>query len=613
MNFVIETESKFQKVNIGWRALFIWVLIFFIIGFLFINIFDLQIVKGEESLIQARNISQKEDIIRASRGVIYDANGNVLAKNIPAYSVYILPDEIKKEDELQTIEKLAEILGEDSEKMFRTYQASTYKKDGSRTDQAKITISNDIDYEQYLSILIDQDALTGVYTSETPLRSYPYGSLVSHVVGYTSDINEEEVVETGLDPNSNIGKEGIEKSYDQELRGKDGKSIETRDIFRDTTQEYVSESPSSGNNLVLTVDIDWQKKLEALLINRVDEVNGFAGVVIVMETNTGDIKALVNYPSYDNNEFARGISADEFEKLSTNEATPLIDRAISLQLPTGSTFKPMVAAAALQEGVITPYTTYESGCVELPLYKLCEADNAYLGTMTVVEGIGRSSNVFFCKTGLAMTEKADGIRTLMKYTDQFGIGKKTGIDLPGEQSGTMASPELKEELQGEPWYLADICNTVIGQGLVTATPIQMVTMISAIGNGGIIYKPNLVDRIENQSNQIVEDIEPQKVREVNVSKENLATIRKGMEYAVNGNRGSAWLLRGLPGKPYAKTGSADAVEYRNGEKVDGAHSWAIGGFEYAGTDYSFVVHIQEGGRGWQSVPVIADFIRWLNE
>ena len=523
-----------------------------------------------------------------------------------------MPEELDKDKETEIVGELAKILNGNEDQLYQTYATNTYDQSGKRTEQAKITLSNDINYDQYISILVNQERLPGVYTLETPRRSYPYGASISHVLGYVSDINEAEVKETGLDQNANIGKEGVEKSFDDILRGKDGKSVQTRDIFKDTTQEYVSESPTSGDNIVLTIDIDWQLKLEEYLKKRINQIDAFGGAAIVMETKTGDVKAIVNYPSYDNNLFAKGISSQEFAKLNNDSSTPLINRSIGLQLPTGSTFKPMVAAAALQENVINQYTTFQSGCVELPLYRLCEADNAYLGTMTIVEGIGRSSNVFFCKTGLAMTEKANGIRTLIKYTDQFGIGHQTGIDLPGEQAGTMASPELKQKLQKEPWYLADICNTVIGQGLVTATPIQMVTMVSAVGNGGTVYKPNLVERIENQSNQVVEEKGPEEIRKVSVSKGNFDLIKKGMRYAVNGDYGSAWLLRGVPGDPYAKTGSADATEYRNGKKVDGAHSWAIGGFTYEGTEYSFVVHMQEGGRGWQSVPVMADFIRWLN-
>lgn len=591
-----------------WRSIFMAFFIVLVFVFLLINLFDLQIVNGEENLIKAKNISQSVEIVRASRGIIYDANKNILAKNIPTYTVYIKPEEFDTSGWEVSLSKLSKILGVDTMELEKTYRS---KLEEGEYEGGKITISNDITDAQYLDILVNQEMLQGVYAQVDTRRSYPYTENFAHILGYVSDINEAEVNETGLDPNANIGKEGLEKIYDTQLRGRDGHKLQTLNILKREKEEYLSETPVKGNNLVLTLDVDWQMKLHALLKARTEEAEAFGGAAIIMESDTGSIKAMVSYPSYDNNLFAKGISSTDFSKLNTDLSTPLVNRAIALQLPTGSTFKPMVAAAALQEAVITSNTVFDSGCVELPLYKLCEADNRYLGKMTVIEGIGKSSNVFFCRTGLAMTEKAEGIRTLKKYTDQFGIGFKTGVDLPGEQAGTMASPELKQSRLGEPWYLADICNTVIGQGLVTSTPIQMVTVASAISNNGKIYQPALVDRVENQSGEVVEKIQRKVVRNVEVDPSHFATIREGMKYAVNGEMGSAWLLKGMSGNPIAKTGSADAIEYRDGKKVEGAHSWAIGGFEYQGVNYSFVVHLQEGGRGYQSIPIIHDFLSWL--
>lgn len=610
MEYIIESVQSKKVLSGKWRGMFIWISLVVILGFILFNLIDLQIIHGEENLIKARNISKSEKIVRAPRGLIFDSNGEVLAQNVASYSVYIDPDELTKEDEEFVINKLASILGVSFEQVFETYREAVEMPEDTRS--GKVTISNDVTDSQYVEILVQQDSLSGVYTQEDPKRFYPFGGTLAHLIGYVSDINQAEVEATGLDENANIGKEGIEKSFDEVLRGEDGISLTEVYSSNNDVFETLTESPDSGKNLYLTLNIDWQRKLQALLDKRIDETDAFGGVAIIMESETGKIRGMVNYPTYDNNLFAKGISAKDFSNLNNDSATPLLNRAIALQLPTGSIFKPIVASTALEEQVITPATIFKSGCVELPLYKLCEADNSYLGEMTVVQALGRSSNVFFCKTGLEMVEKAEGIRTLMKYADEFGIGRKTGVDIPGEQSGTMASPELKEQLMGEPWYLADICNTVIGQGLVTATPLQMVSVASTISNDGEVVKPQLIDRIEDQSGKVIQRTEKEVIRQVSVSAQNFAKVKEGMNYAVNGERGSASGLRGLPGNPYAKTGSADAAEYRDGKKVEGAHSWVMGGFEYKGTDYSFVVHLQEGGRGYQSVPVIKDFINWLN-
>ncbi len=609
MNFFLDSDYNFKdhEVSSKWKLIFIWLFILFIFSFLLKSLFDLQIIHGEENLIQARNISQTQDIIRASRGVIYDINGNILAKNKPAYSVYVNIEEFKQSENSDLIfDKLSAILNIDENQLKQTYEFKLKDVVGS-----EVQLFNDISYDQYLQILIKKNELPGILAFEEPIREYPYSYYTSHILGYVGSVNNEEVDEFNLDNNAKIGKEGVERVYDDRLRGQDGTLVKTFISTTDKKQEFVSQYAIDGNNLILSLDINWQKKLYDLLQNQINTTGAFAGVAIVMETKTGNIKAMVNVPSYDDNLFSKGISSTDYANLINDDHTPLLNRAIALQLPVGSIFKPMVAATALQEQVITPQTQFKSGCVELPLYKLCEADHVYLGTMTVVEGLGRSSNVFFCKTALALTEKANGIRTLINYTDQFGIGKLTGIDLPGEQPGTMASPELKLERQKEPWYLADICNTAIGQGLVTATPIQMVSVAQIIGNNGDFYKPNLVKEIQDQSGNTVYSYEPKLIRHVNVDERYFEIIKKGMRYSINGNRGSAWLLRGVQGDPYAKTGSADAVEYRNGKKVEGAHSWVMGGFSYNGVDYNFVVHLQEGGRGYKSVPVIRDFINWL--
>ncbi|MBD3279946.1 penicillin-binding protein 2 [Candidatus Dojkabacteria bacterium] len=605
MNFVIDVQStKKAGTSFEWRVLFIVIGAVLMLSFLVVNLFDLQIVSGKENLIRATNISQHKDIIRAPRGVIYDSKGEVLARNIPAFSVYINVGEFDTEDE-SLLNKLSDVVRIEKEDIISTVGRA--EEDGKPI----VTIDADLEFDKYIALTERLDQMEGVYTDEVATRQYNSDSGLAHILGYVADINEAEIERTGYDQNAKIGKEGIERQYDDLLRGTDGVEVSKVNLQDKVLEEYVSNTPQEGSNLYLTVDYDWQKKLYELLQKQIGEAEAFGGVAIIIKSDTGEIKAMTNYPSYDNNLFTKGINADQFSELLNDEQTPLLNRAIGLQLPTGSTFKPMVAAAALEEGVISSSTQYKSGCVELPLYKLCEADKAYLGTMTVVEGIGRSSNVFFCKTALALTEKADGIRTLVSYTDQFGIGHQTGIDLPGEQSGSMATPEFKQERMGEPWYLADICNTAIGQGLVTATPIQMVTMVSAVANEGRIYKPHLVGKISDQSGDEIEFVEPEVLSEVDVSRTNFQTIRKGMEYAVNGSRGSATLLRKSPGNPYAKTGSADAAEFRNGKKVEGAHSWAIGGFEYQGENYNFVIHLQEGGRGYKSLPIIKDFVDWL--
>ncbi len=602
---VITTE---EKISSRWRSLFVWFSIMLVIAFIFRNLVDLQIINGEKNLVKARNIYQNEQILRAPRGLIFDKNGIVLAQNVGTYTVFVNP--AKTQDIENEITKLASILNKDGVELLAVYQ-SKYEEFSANEERSLIRLISSLSEDEYYSLILQIDEFDGITVAEDSKRVYKYPLLTSHLIGYVGDINSKEVEITGLDQNTKIGKDGVEKEYDLLLRGVDGTKLQTANLTEAKYREVISEMPASGANVFLTIDIYWQEKLYELIEKRVNDANAFAGVGIIMESNTGKIRAMVNYPSYDNNLFASGISSKDFESLNSDEATPLLNRAIALQLPTGSIFKPIVAATALEEGVVSRSTKFDSGCVELPMYKLCEADNRYLGKMGIVEGLGRSSNVFFCKTGLELAYNAGGINTLAKYANDFGVGQLTQIDLPGEQSGTMATPELKLKLQKEPWYLADICNTVIGQGLVTSTPIQMAVVASTIENQGSVVRPHILEKAVSQEGKQLLSFDREVIREIPVKDENFRIIKDGMYYAINGEMGSANQLKGLEGRPYVKTGSADATEYRNGQKITGAHSWVMGGFEYDNTDYTFLIHLQEGGRGYQSLPVIKDFINWL--
>ncbi|MBN1915410.1 hypothetical protein JW796_00215 [Candidatus Dojkabacteria bacterium] len=604
-----QDEIKLSK----WRLVYLYVFLVVLLGFLFWQLFGLQIVNGDKNLLHANTISRSSVPIRAPRGLIFDSNGQRLVVNIPAFTLYLNPVEIAVEKEEDTISKISEILSVDKEVLFDTYKGKAYNEKGKIPGLTRVTIKSGLTNNDFLSIQPQIGSLSGVYLEEDALRQYEGGEAFSHVIGYVGDAGPKDVAERGFDSNSQIGKIGIEEMYDEVLRGMDGVEIVEKDVRFESENVYIPESAKAGDNIVLTIDSRWQEALFNSLGKYVEDLDGYGGAAIIMEVGTGNIKSMISYPSFDNNLFSKGIDNATFNSLITDNKTPLVNKAIALQLPPGSTFKPILAATALQEGVINKNTTISSeGCMTLPgNIKFCEADRVYLGKMNVSQAIGKSSNVFFCNTGLQLTEKAGGIRTLMNYADQFGIGHKTDLGMIGEQAGSMATPELMIKVHDREWLLGDICNTAIGQGLVTTTPIQMLQVAEAVATGGKIYKPKLVHEVKNQEGTTIRTYEGEVVREIQVDDGNFALIKDGMYKAVNAAQGSAWILKGTPGNPYAKTGSADATEYIDGKPLKGAHSWVIGGFEYGGKEYNFVVHITLGGRGYKSVPVIKDFINCL--
>lgn len=576
------------------------------------NAFTTQVVEGKSNLVLANSNARSSEIIRAPRGLIYDVNGRQLVNNNATFNVYAIPGEVGQKKYEATIAEVARLFKADKAQLLERYKARAFNAKGEPVGE-RITLLFNIKYEDFLANAETIEKLAGIYISSETKRNYVDAQYLAHVVGYLGDINAEEVKELGLDQKARVGKDGLEKIYDKQLRGEDGVKISQRSVNNDA-DAWVPKSYKYGDNIYLSIDLQWQKSLYDYLDKYAKENNSLGASAVIVEADTGKVKAMVNYPTYDLNAFADGISVSEFNKLINDDQSPLLNRAIAMQIPTGSIFKVVMASALQQEQVINKNTVYKSGCFELPGgYKLCEADRRNYGSLNMTGALARSSNPYFCQASVDMAKKLGSdelaIRSLNKYFTEFGLGAKTGIDLPGEQPGTMPTPELKLRLQGEPWYLADLCNTAIGQGLVSATPMQMVMSMAAVTNGGYLYEPTLVDRFEDANLRISKQQKQNKGR-VGIDEQYFANIREGMRGAVE--YGSATGLRGIPGSPIAKTGSSEAkVRTASGRLIDGAHSWVLGSFEYHGKQYSFVVAQQFGGRGYKSVPVAADFIDCL--
>lgn len=606
---VSESNSRSGIGGFNWRFVSVYILTILVFSFLFYNLFDLQIIEGSQNLLIASRINQISSRVLPPRGLIFDTQGRKLAYNVPAYSLYVNTYELDSEQEEGLITKVAGVMNVNAKQLTKTFRSKVYK-DGERILANRITLNADLRFDQYLGLVTVLDELPGFKINVEPIRRYVDSNYFAHLIGYVGDPTQSDV-ENGTYSESQIGKVGIELYYDDVLRGVEGIEVTEQGILDSRERVYTPQEAKYGDNLFLTVDSKWQKKLTSIMRSQLDEVKAFASSGVIMNSDTGEIKAMVSIPSFDNNLFAGGISGKDFANLINDPKTPLLNRAIGLQLPPGSVWKVIGATAGLEEGVITEHTRFLSDrCLELPGdVFFCEADSGYIGEVDVKEAIAQSSNIFFCKVALELNSERKGIRTLIDYAERYGLGQTTGVDLPAEQKGTMASPELKNKLWNEPWYLGDECNTIIGQGLVTVTPIQMVVVASAINNGGKVIEPHLLSRVEDQSGKVVLEKEKSVVRNLNVSANTLRIIKEGMRSSAL--HGTAQSLGGLPGNVVAKTGSSDAGEYIQGKYYTGAHSWVIGCFDYNGENFCFITMQQWGGRGYKTVPIMKKFINCL--
>ncbi len=371
----------------------------------------------------------------------------------------------------------------------------------------------------------------------------------------------------------------MEKSYENILKERKGeiqieKTVQGKEISR-----KIIKYPESGNSLVLNLDFSLQKKVDEELREAMEKVGSEKGAVVALDPRNGNILALISLPTFNNNLFAQGISQEEFDNLNQDKRNPQINRAISGLYPTGSAIKPLIASAALEEGIIKENTQLYCPlnlCLE-NIYskeKECFVDWKFHGLSDIKRALAESINPFFyiIGGGYIRPSFADlrlpkhfiglGVDKIKEYLEKFGLGQKTGIDLPGEVQGRVPDAEWKEKYFANQaraqqiWYLGDTYNLSIGQGYFLATPIQIASAFSAIANNGTLYKPKLVDRVINSEKELVEEINPEIISNNFIKQENLDIVRQGMRQSVSLPSGSAFSLNSLPVEVATKTGTA---------------------------------------------------------
>ena len=532
-------------------------------------------------------------------------------------------------------------------------------------DCLKPVVVQQVSYDAMQSVAVQVTKLRGVSVSPEPMRHYVDGSLYSHLLGYVGQISEEQYLAAqekyGEDANpyekgDKVGKAGLEATLDEQLRGKKGVQSMIVNSHEQVVSEVAYQAPITGNNVTLTLDSNLQKSVTQALHKGLDSAKVKAGVAIVVRVDDGQVLAMVSLPSYDNNLFTGGIRQQEFDALTQDPTLPLFNRAISGAYPPGSTFKMITAAAALQEGVVNVDTKLVCpGLIQVPLSTNENSRTPFRdwrpqghGTINVVEALTVSSDVFFyIVTGPRqednVVKKSDGTREitwlryyvpgvrqptefnglgierLHNYASAFGLGKKTGIDLPGETDGLAPNPEWKTDRDPvNGWSLGDTLFTAIGQGDNLVTPLQLVNVTAAVANGGTLYKPQLVQKITGPNGEVVQDYQPQVLGKVPVSPENLAIVREGMrQVVVNKAKGTAASHITLKSFEWAgKTGTAEfgePIRIEKGKEVRRAHAWFTAFAPYDKPEIAVVVLLEGGEESLEgstfAVPVTDEILK----
>lgn len=574
--------------------------------------FYLQIIKGGH--YEALAVENKVKLVysKASRGIIYDQYNQPLVQNVPSFDLVLNSADFPKDQVGRDLiyAKLSQIL-EEPISMIEEY----FKKVNFSLREAQI-IKENIDHSRALALQSQTESLNGVKIEISATRNYIDSNYFSHILGYTGKLSQEEYEkDKGYLLNDIIGKSGIESVYEKDLRGEYGIDRLEIDSKGQVKRTLVGQKAQPGGTVVLTIDKELQKKLQDRLNEMLDQVKVKKATAVAMDPRDGSVRAMVSLPSYDNNLFSHSISQKDYQQLLNDPDKPLFNRAISGEYPPGSTFKPLMASAALQEKVITPDKKIDASSGKLvipnpynPSQPAVFNDWKAHGWVNLKQAIAQSSNVYFYTIGGGFGDmKGLGIDKIKKYAELFGLNKLTKIDLPHERAGLIPDAEWKMKNRNDKWYIGDTYNSSIGQGNVAATPLQLANYIAAIANGGTVYQPHLFSKLLNEQGEVTKEFQPIAASGDFISKANIRSVQEGMREAVL--TGSGRLLNTLTGKngkisAAGKTGTAQF-------KQDLTHAWFVTYAPYENPKLALVVLVEEGGEGHTAaVPVAKDVLEW---
>ncbi len=565
------------------------------------QLLNLQVTHGNFNLLLAQRNRSRDRESLAPRGIIYDQKGKPLVANDVAFVLQLfsldIPRDSKEQDKFfENLSKITQIPV--------TELKDKVKEKGMSSDP--IVLKENIDRDTALLLETKIINLPGVVMAKAPIRRYVEIAGLAPVVGYIGKVTTEEF-KNNRDPdlkmNHDIGKAGLEKIYQTELKGKNGVNKIEVDSQGRAQRILANILPEPGNNLILGLDADLEAKMAESLSLIIRWTGVSAGAAVAINPQNGEVLGMVSLPTFDNNLFNR--DGSEYQKLVENPDKPMFNRVIAGAYPSGSTIKPMVAAAGLQEGVISENTTIDD-TGEIKVGSWTYPDWKAHGLVDVRKALAVSANVFFYAVGGGWDKiRGLGPDKLEYYFTRFGLGSKTGIDLPGEVEGLVPNPEWKEKTKNEMWYLGDTYHMSIGQGDVLTTPLQMAVSTAAIANGGELLRPHLVHKITNKDGQVVREISKEVLRSNFIDEYNLSVVRSGMRTCVTRDDGSCRALADLPVTVAAKTGTAQfGAEGKT-------HAWMIGFAPYDNPQIAIAVIVEGAGEGYAAAgPVIKEVLNW---
>lgn len=595
-------ESVLEKQNLGWLVMLIVIVFSVLVG----RISHLQIARHDYYKLQAEANRIRKISTEAPRGLIYDRNHNVLATNIAEFDIIIIPGLVSSNDSEreEVFKNLGQFLAMDWQEIETKYKE---EKPGSFKP---VVIKESLSREEALKAEIKTTSWKGVFLDRKAKRYYPEKEALSHVLGYIGKINEEELK---LHPDyaltDYMGKEGIEETYEGFLRGeKGGRQMEV-DSKGEVKRLLGNLDPLIGKNIVLSLDLDLQRAAYTALKEKNEEFEGRGGAFVAMDPRDGSILALANFPSYDNNEFIEKITPERLKEITEEEKKPLFNRATSGTYPPGSTFKPLVATAALDRKIIASNEIIDCPSV-IQIGSWHFEDWKFHGPTDLNRAIAESVNTYFYIIGGGWGDrKGLGPESIKDYASLFGLGERLGVDISQENTGLVPDANWKKSIQNEPWYVGDTYHLSIGQGGLLVTPLQLASYISSLVNGGTLYKPHFFDYSEKimegtSQREVVEKMKPEIIRSDIVSKDVLENVKDAMGQTISSEKGSGRTLKTLVDKYHVNIGGKTGTAQTNEEEK--YHAWFVGFAPLENPEIVVVALVEKGGEGYKTALPIAE-------
>jgi penicillin-binding protein 2 len=590
--FPKDTGSELRQ-----RAHVIMVVVALVFAVLIARVWVLQVLQGERFTFLSEKNRIRLKKVPGTRGMVFDDQKRLLVDSRPSFDLLFVPEDADNPDE--TLRQLAKFLGWPEQDVL-----ARYEENKSRPAFEEIVLGKDIDWRSVVAVETHQLQLPGVTLRIRARRSYLLDGMAAHLLGYVGEITRNQLKargDKGYTMGDEVGQFGMEKELEPYLRGRNGgQQVEVDALGRRVGVLYEVEDVP-GYSVFLTLNRDLQETAARAL-------EGKEGSIVVLDVNSGAVRALVSAPAFDPNIFARGIAAKEWRAVLTDPLRPLNNRAVQGQYPPGSTFKIVLSIAALEEGLIRPDDTIsDPGFLVVGNRAFRDWRPKGHGSVNLHKAIVESCDVYFYQVGQKL-----GVDLIAKYSRLFGLGEKTGIAIDDEKGGLIPDTQWKMKRFRQPWYPGETPSVAIGQGYVTVTPLQMANLTAAVANGGTLFRPWYIQRVESLEGEIVREYGPEKIRSIPLKESTLERVHRGLRDVVHSPGGTASSSRSAVVEIAGKTGTAQVAEMR-GATVKSEnlaymirdHAWFVAYAPADKPEIAVVVLVEHGGHGGSAAAPLA--------